>query len=68
MAGAKQGQGLASFQVYSAQDLLNRAGESIAVEPLLAMTDAFNRPECQDLVTVSPGCSQEMHVCIEHHM
>ena len=68
MAGARLGQGLASFQVYSAQDLLNRAGESIAVEPLLAMTDAFNRPECKDLVTVSPGCSQEIHVCIEHHI
>lgn len=68
MAGARQGQGLASFQVYSAQDLMNRASESIAVEPLLAMTDAFNRPECQDLITVSPGCSQEMNVCIEHHI
>ena len=68
MSGARQGQGLASFQVYSAQDLLNRASESIAVEPLLAMTDAFNRSECEDLVTVSPGCFQEMHVCIEHHI
>ena len=68
MAGARQGQGLASFQVYSAQDLMNRASESIAVEPLLAMTDAFNRPECQDLITVSPGGFQEMSVCIEHHI
>lgn len=68
MSGARQGQGLASFQVYSAQDLMNRVSESIAVEPLLAMTDAFNRSECEDLVTVSPGDSQEMHVCIEHHI
>ena len=63
---ARQGLGLATLHVYTAQDLAYRRGLSVAVEPLLAMTDAFNRPECAELITVPPGGVQELHAALEH--
>lgn len=66
LIGARQGLGLGSFQVYTGQDLAYRRGIAVAVEPLLAMTDAFNRSECEDLITVGPGQAQELHAAIEH--
>lgn len=66
LRGARQGLGLGSFQIYTGQDLGYRRGISVAVEPLLAMTDAFNRPECEDLITVGPGQAQELHAALEH--
>lgn len=66
LIGARQGLGLGSFQIYTGQDLAYRRGIAVAVEPLLAMTDAFNRPECEDLITVAPGQVQEFHAALEH--
>ncbi|WP_122820366.1 aldose 1-epimerase [Varibaculum vaginae] len=63
---ARQGLGLATLHVYTAQDLAYRRGLSVAVEPLLAMSDSFNRPECEDLITVPAGGIQEMHAALEH--
>lgn len=64
--GARQGLGLATLHVYTGQDLAYRRGLSVAVEPLLAMTDAFNRSECEDLITVPAGGIQELHAALEH--
>ncbi len=66
LIGARQGLGLGSFQIYTGQDLAYRRGIAVAVEPLLAMTDAFNRPECEELITVGPGQVQELHAALEH--
>ena len=66
LIGARQGLGLGSFQIYTGQALAYRRGIAVAVEPLLAMTDAFNRPECEALITVGPGQVQEFHAALEH--
>lgn len=57
--------GHSGFQVYSGQYLAHRPGEAIAVEPVLNMTDAFNRPECLDDITVSPGQGRKLESVIE---
>lgn len=57
--------GHSGFQIYSGQDLDNRAGTSVAVEPVLHMTDAFNRPECAKDIVVSAGQGRKLEAVLE---
>lgn len=59
LEGASQSIGCGSFQLFIGQMLELRPGESFAVEPLLTMTDAFNRSECAEVVRVAPSQTQE---------
>lgn len=54
-------QGIGSFHVFTGEPLHNRPGSALAIEPLLTVTDAFNRAECQDFVTVAPQEKQVFH-------
>ncbi|MBD3689110.1 hypothetical protein H8R18_06105 [Nanchangia anserum] len=49
------GRGVGVFHVFTGEVVPERAGESVAVEPCLMMTDAFNRDECADVIGLAPG-------------
>lgn len=53
------------FQVYSGQHLTYRAGKAVALEPVLDMTDAFNRSECQQAIAVPAGQGRKLESVIE---
>lgn len=57
--------GHSGFQVYSGQHLQHRSRKAVAVEPVLDMTDAFNRPECSGDITVPSGQSRKLESVIE---
>ncbi len=57
------------LQVYTGDTLDGDAARrAVALEPMQAMTDAFNRPDCAAAVTLAPGevrtfrCGLEVHV------
>ncbi|MDU0968984.1 MAG: aldose 1-epimerase [Actinomycetaceae bacterium] len=56
--------GIGIFQVFTGEVLPERGGEAIAFEPCLAMTDAFNRTECSEWVTVAPGDVRELRAAL----
>jgi aldose 1-epimerase len=41
---------------------------SVAIEPMQAMTDAFNRPDCAEAITLAAGASREFHCGLEVHL
>lgn len=47
--------GVGVFQVFTGEPLEERSGEAVAIEPCLAMTDAFNRSECACAIRLAPG-------------
>lgn len=56
--------GVGIFQVFTGEVLPERGGEAIAIEPCLAMTDAFNRDECADFVRLAPGEVQTLRAAL----
>jgi len=44
------------------------ARRSIALEPMEAMTDAFNRDECVDAITLAAGAERRFHCGLEIHL
>jgi aldose 1-epimerase len=41
---------------------------SVAVEPMQAMTDAFNRPDCADAITLEAGAERRFRCGLEIHL
>ncbi|HEX7341926.1 MAG TPA: aldose epimerase [Rhodanobacteraceae bacterium] len=41
---------------------------SIAIEPMQAMTDAFNRPDCAETITLAPGAERRFRCGLEVHL
>lgn len=58
--------GVGILHFFTGEPLLERAGESLAMEFCQFMTNAFNRPECADALLVAPGEAQEISVSILH--
>jgi aldose 1-epimerase len=46
------------MHVFTGDTLARDARRSIALEPVEVMTDAFNRPDCRDRITLRPGRSR----------
>jgi len=53
------------MHVYTADTLGTRRRESIALEPVEFMTNAFNRPECQVDLNLKPGASRRFRFGVE---
>lgn len=54
------------IQVYTADTLVGDAvRRSVALEPMQAMTDAFNRPDCVDAITLEPGAERRFRCGLE---
>ncbi|MCS4484908.1 hypothetical protein NXS08_05400 [Gleimia sp. 6138-11-ORH1] len=58
--------GVGVLHFFTGEPLAQRATESLAMEFCQFMTNAFNRPECEDYLQVLPGQTQEMSVSILH--
>lgn len=57
--------GVGIFHVFTGEVLPERAGEALALEPCLAMTDAFNRDECAHWVGLAPGATRILRAGLE---
>lgn len=56
------------LQVYTGDTLdADAARRAVALEPMQAMTDAFNRPDCADAITLAPGASRRFHCGLDVH-
>jgi len=44
------------------------ARRSIALEPMEAMTDAFNRDDCVEAITLAAGAERRFHCGLEIHL
>lgn len=53
------------FYAYTGDEVLNRPRKSIALEPVQFITNAFNRPELRDQLTVKPGHSSVFSFGVE---
>jgi aldose 1-epimerase len=51
---------------YSGDDLSVRPRYGLAIEPVEFMTDAFNRPELQDAITLLPEQTREFAITVEY--
>lgn len=57
------------IQVYTGDTLEGAAvRRAVALEPMQAMTDAFNRPDCAGLVTLPAGEERAFHCGLEVHL
>ncbi len=56
-------------QVYTGDTLTGGARRrAVALEPMQAMTDAFNRPDCRDAITLDAGAEREFRCGLEVHL
>lgn len=57
------------IQVFTSDTLGGDAvRRSVAIEPMQAMTDAFNRPDCVDTISLKPGAERRFRCGLEIHV
>lgn len=56
------------IQVFTGDTLAaDAARRAVAIEPMQAMTDAFNRPDNADAITLAPGATRTFHCGLDVH-
>lgn len=53
--------------LFTADTLARGVRRSVAIEPVEAMTDAFNRPDCLATIRLDPGASRSFSCGVEFH-
>ncbi|MDO5721561.1 MAG: hypothetical protein Q4P06_03330 [Actinomycetaceae bacterium] len=66
LSGNPLSTGVGIFHIFTGECLHDRPGQSVAVEYCQCMTDAYNRPECGQVLALKPGSSRDLTVTIRH--
>ena len=53
------------MHVFTGDTLGRRPRNALALEPIEVLTNAFNRPECRDAITLAPGAERSFRFGVE---